>query len=400
MKKVLKGNEALAYAAKLARPGVVAAYPITPSTTFPEKISEFVANGELDAEFIPVESEHSAMSACIGAAATGVRTVTATASQGLALMHEVLFIASGMRLPIVLAIGNRALSAPINIWCDHQDTISQRDTGWLQFYAESNQEALDLMLIAFRVAEDKRVLLPAMVGIDAFVLTHTMEPVDVPEQEEVDDFLGEYRPEHAYLDPERPITQGSFGYPEHYMEFKYGQWLAMEKAKKVIDEVFEEFAHRFGRKYSKISTFGVEDADVVLITMGSMSGTAREAIRRMREDGLKVGMIKLTVYRPFPKEELMEAVKSAKVVCVLDRNVSFGFGGAVYGELAAVLSNLPERPRVYDFIIGLGGRDITRDDIRTVAEMGLKAAEGESIPEINWINVDKEAVEKSEGVIE
>ncbi|MEO2151093.1 MAG: pyruvate ferredoxin oxidoreductase, partial [Thermococcus sp.] len=245
IRTVMKANEAAAWAAKLAKPKVIAAFPITPSTLVPEKISEFVANGELDAEFIKVESEHSAISACVGASAAGVRTFTATASQGLALMHEVLFIAAGMRLPIVMAIGNRSLSAPINIWNDWQDSISERDTGWLQFYAENNQEALDLILIAYKVAEDERVLLPAMVGFDAFILTHTVEPVEIPDQELVDEFLGEYEPKHAYLDPKRPITQGTLAFPAHYMEARYTVWEANENARKVIDEAFAEFEKKF-----------------------------------------------------------------------------------------------------------------------------------------------------------
>ena len=235
MKDVIKGNMATALGAKLARTEVIPAYPITPSTLFPEKISEYVANGEMDCQFVLVESEHSAMSACIGASATGARTCTSTASQGLALMHEMLFIASGMRLPIVVAVGNRALSAPINIWCDHQDSISERDTGWMQFYAEKNQEALDLMIMAFKIAEDKRVLLPAMVGLDAFVLTHTMEAVDIPEQEDVDKFLPSYTPPFGVLDPAKPMTFGSFGTPDYYMEFKYAQTKALEDSEKVID---------------------------------------------------------------------------------------------------------------------------------------------------------------------
>ncbi|USS41404.1 pyruvate synthase subunit PorA [Thermococcus aggregans] len=390
MRKVMKGNEAAAWAAKLARPKVVAAFPITPSTLVPEKISEFVANGEMDAEFIKVESEHSAISACVGASAAGVRTFTATASQGLALMHEILFIAAGMRLPIVMAIGNRALSAPINIWNDWQDTISERDTGWLQFYAENNQEALDLILIAFKVAEDERVLLPAMVGFDAFILTHTVEPVEIPDQEVVDEFLGEYVPKHAYLDPARPITQGSLGFPAHYMEARYKVWEAMENAREVIKEVFDEFEKKFGRRYHMIEEYRTDDAEIILLTMGSLAGTLKEFVDKKREEGVKIGAAKMTVYRPFPIEELKALAKKTKVLAILEKDVSFGIGGAVFTDASRVLVNEKEKPILLDFIVGLGGRDVTFGQLEEVVEISKKALEGEKVEEVHWIGLRKE----------
>ncbi|NJE25851.1 pyruvate ferredoxin oxidoreductase [Thermococcus sp. MV5] len=390
MRKVMKGNEAAAWAAKLAKPKVVAAFPITPSTLVPEKISEFVADGEMDAEFIKVESEHSAISACVGASAAGVRAFTATASQGLALMHEILFIAAGMRLPIVMAIGNRSLSAPINIWNDWQDTISERDTGWMQFYAENNQEALDLILIAFKVAEDERVLLPAMVGFDAFILTHTVEPVEIPDQEVVDEFLGEYVPKHAYLDPARPITQGALGFPAHYMEARYTVWQAMENARKVIKEVFDEFEKKFGRKYHMIEEYRTEDAEVILLTMGSLAGTLKEFIDKKREEGVKIGAAKMTVYRPFPIEEIRALAKKTKVLAILEKNISFGIGGAVYTDVSRALVNEKEKPIILDFIIGLGGRDVTFEQLEEVVEISKKALEGEKVEEVNWIGLRKE----------
>ena len=394
MKVILKGNEAAALAAKLAKPDVVAAYPITPSTDFPEKMSEFVANGELPhTQFLPVESEHSAMSACVGAAAAGARVCTATASQGLELMHEILFIASGMRLPIVLYNANRALSAPINIWCDHQDSISARDTGWIQFYAENNQEIFDLMLIAFRVAEDKRVLLPAMACIDAFVCTHTFEPVDVPSQEEIDDFLPPYKPEHVKLDPEDPWTLGPFGVPEYYQEMRYAQHLAMKDAEKVIDEVFQDFEKRFGRKYQKVTPYRTEDADVIFITMGSISGTAKEFVDKVREEGKKVGVIKITVLRPFPFKEILSLIKNAKVVATLERNISMGYGGAVYADLSGALINEKERPTLIDFILGLGGRDVTFKDFEEILSICEKVMAGEKVERPVWIGVKKELIE-------
>ena len=395
---MLRGNESTAYAAKLARVKVIPAYPITPSTLFPEKISELIANGEMEAEFLPVESEHSALSAAIGAAATGVRAMTATASQGLALMHEVLFIASGMRMPIVMAIGNRALSAPVNIWADQQDTIAERDSGWIQFYAETNQEALDLTLIAFKVAENDKVLLPAMMGMDAFVLTHTMEPVNVPEQEDVDEFLGEKKINYPVLDPEKPATFGAFVFPEHYMDIRYSQFIAMEHARSVIDDVFNEFEKKFGRKYSKVSGFMVDDAEIVFVTMGSMTGTARETVRKLREKGEKVGLVKITVYRPFPKEEIVSLTKNAKVVAVVDRNISPGFAGAIFTEIVASYNNEKKRPKIIDFIMGLGGRDVKIENYEQVYNLAKAALRGK-FKEINWIEVDEEAVKEVEGTL-
>ncbi|MDV3104209.1 pyruvate synthase subunit PorA [Thermococcus waiotapuensis] len=390
IRTVMKANEAAAWAAKLARPKVIAAFPITPSTLIPEKISEFVADGELDAEFIKVESEHSAISACVGASAAGVRTFTATASQGLALMHEILFIAAGMRLPIVMAIGNRALSAPINIWNDWQDTISERDSGWLQFYAENNQEALDLILMAFKVAEDERVLLPAMVGFDAFILTHTVEPVEIPDQEAVDEFLGEYKPKHAYLDPAKPITQGSLAFPAYYMEARYTLWEANESAKKVIDEVFAEFEKRFGRKYQKIEEYRTDDAEIIFVTMGSLAGTVKEYVDSLREKGIKVGAAKLTVYRPFPTEEVRKLAKKAKVLALLEKNVTFSVGGALFQDFSRALINQEEKPILVDFILGLGGRDVTFKELDQVLEISRKALTGEKFEEVNWIGLRKE----------
>lgn len=390
MKMVIRGNEATALGAKLCRPDTIPAYPITPSTLFPERISEYVADGELDAEFINVESEHSAMSACIGASACGARVCTASASQGIALMHEMLFIAAGMRLPIVMAVGNRALSAPINIWCDHQDTISQRDTGWLQFYAEKNQEGLDLMILAFKICEDKRVLLPAMVGIDAFVLTHTIEAVDVPDQELVDEFLPKYNPQYC-LNSNKPITFGSFGTPEFYQEFKYAQTKAMDEASEVIDEVFAEFKKKFGREYQKIMPYKCQDADVIILTMGSMSGTARAAVDKMRNEGKKVGCCKLTVYRPFPRKELVDLTKNAKVIAVLDRDISPGFGGALYGEVAAQFVNQYKRPLITNYIVGLGGRDVLIENFEEVYNKSMDIIEkGKVEKPVEWIGLNRE----------
>ena len=393
VKQVVKGNFATAVAAKLARVDVVPAYPITPSTLFPEQISQYVANGEMDVELLLTESEHSAMSAAIGASAAGARVATATGSQGLKLMSEMLFIASGMRLPIVAAIGNRALSAPINIWADHSDTMAERDSGWMQFYAGNNQNALDLMLMAFKIAEDHRVLLPAMVGLDAFVLTHTMEGVDVPLQEEVDDFLPKYEPLYK-LDIENPMTFGSFGTPAHYMEFKYQQWEAMDRARDVIDEVFAQFEKKFGRKYEKVSEYMTDDADIIFITMGSVSGTARAAVDKLREKGIKAGAARITVFRPFPHKRIREIAKKAKVLAILDRAVSFGMSGPVFADVSGSLINESERPMLMNFIIGLGGRDITFTDFFDMAEKAKRAiSDGRPEKEVNWVNLRTDLLE-------
>ncbi len=393
MMQIVKGNVAAAIAAKLAKPDVVAAYPITPSTDFPEKMSEYVADGELPyTQFLPVESEHSAMSACVGAAAVGARVCTATSSQGLELMHEILFIASGMRLPIVLYNANRALSAPINIWNDQQDSISAKDAGWIQFYGENNQEALDLMLMSFKVAEDPRVLLPAMTCIDAFICTHTFEPVDVPDQKEVDEFLPPYKPTHVKLDPDDPWTLGPFGVPEVYKELRYMQHLAMKEANKVIDEVFKEFEKKFGRKYQKVEAYKTEDAEIVLLTMGSVSGTTKEAVDEMRKKGKKVGVAKLTVLRPFPFEEINSIIKNAKVVGILEKNISMGYGGAVYADLSGAIINEKERPILIDFIVGLGGRDIVIDNIEEIVKICEDARDGKRIERPVWIGLNKELI--------
>jgi len=392
MMQIMRGNEATALAAKLCRPNVIPAYPITPSTMFPERISEYVADGELDTYFMLVESEHSAMSAAIGASAAGARVCTATASQGLALMHEMLFIAAGMRLPIVMAVGNRALSAPINIWCDQQDTVSERDAGWIQFYAENNQECLDFMIAAFKAGEDKRVYLPAMVGLDAFVLTHTMEPVDVPEQAKVDGFLPSYAP-HCILDTKNPMTIGALGTPEFYMETRYALNKALMDSAAVIDEVFRQFGDAFGRKYQRVSAYRTADAETVIISMGSMTGTARVAVDRLRAAGKKVGLVKMSVLRPFPHRELKEAIGNARIVAVAERAISLGYGGAIFGELAGHYVNDSRRPFMTSFILGLGGRDILPEHFEEIvaeSEKALAAGKMDEMP--GWAGLNREVL--------
>lgn len=317
---------AIADAVKLANPDVIAAYPITPQTHIVEHLAELVANGELDAEYIPVESEHSAMSACLGSAAAGARTFTATASQGLSLMNEVVYVAAPMRLPIVMAVANRALSAPLSIWCDHSDMMSVRDTGWIQIVCENGQQCVDNTICAFRIAEDKRVLLPVMVHLDGFNLTHVIEPIIFPEQSEVDKFL----PRNDFplpLNPDRPVAMGEFAPPFIFTETKWAQEMAIVDSKKVVKEVWGEFNKTFGRNYSTVEKYHSDGAKVVLMTMGAIGETASVAVDEMLADGQSVGQIRLRLWRPFPFEELREAVKDAEVLIVLDRAISYGGPG-------------------------------------------------------------------------
>ncbi|MBW9222499.1 pyruvate ferredoxin oxidoreductase [Methanothermococcus sp. SCGC AD-155-C09] len=379
---IITGTTAAAMAAKLSNVEVIAAYPITPQSHCVEALAKYVADGELDAEFVKVESEHSAMATCIGASATGVRTFTATASQGLALMHEMLYIASGMRLPIVMLNTNRALSAPINIWCDQQDSIAERDSGWIQIYAEDNQETLDSVVQAFKIAEDEEVLLPVMVNIDGFILTHTVEPVAIPDEEKVREYLGIYEPKHAYLDPDRPITQGPVGVPECYMETRKDLNDAIEGSREVIKRVNEEYYKLFNRKYGNglVEGYNLEDADTVLVAMGSVCGTIKYVINELKEKGKNVGLLRIRTYRPFPKEDVVEMLKDANNVAVLDKNISLGFNmGALGIDVSSVLKN----KKVCNYIVGLGGRDITPQDIEEI----ISHVEGAKDGETKWINL-------------
>lgn len=318
-----------------------------------ERLADFISDGDLDAEMIHMESEHSAISAAIGASATGTRVFTATASQGLALMHEVLFIASGLRLPIVMAVANRTLSSPINIWNDQQDSISERDSGWIQFYAESAQEAVDLTIMAYKIAEDHRVLLPVMVCIDGYVLSHLFEKVDIPSK--VDLFLPKFKPYYK-LDPNKPITLGPIGFPEHFQLFKQQQQEAISNSIKIIKKTQDEFYKKFKRKYSLIETYKVKDAETVIVAMGTICGTIKVVVDELREQNKKIGLVKITCFRPFPKEEL-EQLKEKNII-VIDRNISLGLEGALATELKSIL------PNVKGIITGLGGKDVTKDIIK------------------------------------
>lgn len=387
MKLLLSGNEAAALAAKLSKVKVIATYPITPQTAVVEKLSEYVADGELDAEMIRVESEHSALSACIGAAAAGVRSFTATSSQGLMLMSEILFVASGLRLPLVMANANRSLSAPLSIWCDQQDSMAVRDCGWIQLYCENNQEILDLLLQAFKIAE--RTLLPVMVCYDGYILSHMAEVVEVPEQAQVDEFLPPYSYPYQ-LDPAKPLTLGPVGVPEFYEEVRFTHHEALLKAKEEIWSVMKQFAQRFGRQYTPVEGYRLEDAEVVFVSIGSLCGTIREVVDALRMAGEKVGLVKVTLYRPFPGEELKRMLAGKKIVAVLEKDISAGATGALYSDLAACFAG-EKSPYMLNFICGLGGRDVTKEDLREAVKISLRAAEEKSERRVIWLGL-REAV--------
>jgi pyruvate ferredoxin oxidoreductase alpha subunit len=360
MREIMEGSHAIALAVKAARPNVVAAYPITPQTHIVEDISQLIADGDLDAQYVKVESEHSAMSVCLGASATGARTYTATTSQGLALMHEVLFNAAGMRLPIVMTVANRALSAPLSIWNDHQDSISERDSGWIQIYAEDNTEASDLTIQAYRIAEDSRIQVPVMVCMDGYTLTHTYEPVELLEQDLVDDFLPPYRPTD-FLSVSDPKSFGMFADPNYYTEFRYQNHRALEAAKAVIPEISSEFGEVFDRDYGGlIEEYRCDDAEYVLMAMGSVVGTLKDTVDDLRDDGVRAGAIKLRSYRPFPVDEIRRALAGLEAVGILDKNISLGFEGALFTDVKASLYHDDNAPKAFGFIAGLGGRDIPK----------------------------------------
>ncbi|MBU1207504.1 MAG: pyruvate ferredoxin oxidoreductase [Proteobacteria bacterium] len=374
MKKIMVGNHAVSWGVMLARAEVIPAYPITPQTTIVEELSVLCADGRLKAKFIPVESEHSAMACCVGASAAGVRTFTATSGQGLALMHEMLHWASGARLPIVMANVNRALGSPWNIWGEQTDSLSQRDTGWLQLYCESNQEVLDTTIQAFKIAEE--IHLPVMLNLDAFFLSHTAEPVEIPEQKGVDDFLPRYQPEFR-LDPKKPYSFGCLTPPEYFMEFRYKIQQSMLQGKEVSRRVNEEFGQSFGRKYGLIEAYRCDGADLILVTSGAIASTARVVVDALRQKGRKVGMVKVRLFRPFPQEELYAVLRDAEKVAVVDRNVSFGVGGIFAHELNAAFCNEKTRPPIFSYIAGLGGRDVTPQVLNDVVYQTYKRAQPE-----------------------
>jgi 2-oxoisovalerate ferredoxin oxidoreductase alpha subunit len=381
-------NHLAGYAAKAARVKVVAAYPITPQTTIVEKMADFVESGEMDAEYIRVESEHSALVACIAAAAAGVRTFTATSAHGLALMHEALHWASGSRLPIVMAVVNRAMGAPWSIWPDMSDSLSQRDTGWIQFYCADNQEVFDTILQAYKLCEDERVFLPAMVCLEGFILSHTYAPAKLPDQAKVDDFLPPYKSGWV-LDVNKPSSHANLVSPEWYMEFRYMIQEAMENAKRLIPQIDREYGKCFGSEYGGlVEKYRCEGADLVLLTMGTMGSDAKLAVDELRKEGLRVGSARVRVYRPFPVEDIVKLAAGSRMIATMDRHISFGMEGFLGSEVKASLYGQKDRPLFAGFIAGLGGRDVTAGTIEKVAKKSLKMLDaGKVEKETEWVDL-------------
>lgn len=378
----LTGNEATAMAMKQINPDVCAAYPITPATEIMQIFATYVADGLVNTELVTVESEHSAMSATIGACCAGARSMTATSSQGLAYMFEMLYIAAGLRLPIVMPMVNRALSAPINIHCDHGDSMGTRDAGWIQINAENVQESYDNLIMAMRIAEHPEVQLPAMVTFDGFIISHAMEPVEALSDAEVQEFIGEYKPRFSLLDIDNPITVGAIDFNDYYFEHRRAIAEPMiNGVLKVAEEVSDEFAKKFGRKYGIFQEYRMDDAEVAIVVLGSAAGTAKYVIDELRQKGIKAGMIKIRLFRPFPYKQLAEALKDVKAVAVLDRSDALaGMGGPVFGEVRSALYDLPVRPITTNYVYGLGGRDITLDHIRGVYGDLLSIANEDKVP--------------------
>lgn len=367
--KALTGNEAMAEAMRQINPDVVAAYPITPATEVVQLFANFVADGLVDTEFIAVESEHSAMSACVGAAAAGGRVITSTSSQGLALMHEILYIAAALRLPIVICEVNRSLSAPINIHCDHSDTMGSRECGWMHIFAEESQEAYDSIIQSIKIAE--RLYLPMMVSTDGFIISHCMQRIDMLEDTEVKDFIGEYKPHHSLLLADRPYTVGPLDLQDYFFEHKRQEIEAMMNAAPVIEDVGREFGEKFGRYYELFEGYKLGDADNVIIAAGSAAGTAKVSVDEARERGMKAGLLRIRVMRPFPHKEIMNALKDKKIISVLDRSDSMStMGGPIFVETRSALYDVEGHPPMCDYIYGLGGREIDVEDIIRVFERG------------------------------
>jgi len=371
---VLEASHAVAEAVKMADVDLIAAYPITPQTHIPERLAEMVVEGDLDAAYVPVESEHSAMSAVLGAAAVGARSFTTTAGQGLELMHEALYIASSHRYPIVMAVCNRTLSAPINIWCDHSDVMACRDVGWIQVFCQNNQEAFDMTLWAFRVAEDPKVMFPTMVHLDGFILSHVTEPLVLPDPKDAAAFIPRYDYRLA-LRPETPTSHGCFGPPDIYFEVKYAQELALRESRSVIDQGWKELGEAFGRHYQAVETYKAEGATTLLVTMGSLGETAKMVVDANRAKGEAVGHLNLRLWRPFPFADFRKAVKGVKTLVVVDRCLSFGGpGGPLVSELKSALFDLDDRPKVVSFVAGVGGREVDDAAFEYMIDRGQELA--------------------------
>ena len=363
----LSGNEAAATAMKQINPDVVAAFPITPSTEIPQYFSTFVSNGTVDTEFVAVESEHSAMSACIGAEAAGARAMTATSANGLSLMWEMIYIASSLRLPIVMSLVNRAVSGPLNIHNDHSDAMGARDSGWIMLFSENNQEAYDNLIMAHKIAEHKDVLLPLMVCQDGFITSHSIENIELIEDEKVKEFVGKYEPEHYLLDDKEPMAIGPLDLQAYLFEHKYTQAEAMRSAKKVILEVAEEFEKMTGRKYSLFEEYKLEDAEIAIVCMNSTAGTTKDVVDELREQGIKAGLLKVRVFRPFPAEEIAKALSHVKAVAILDKADSLNAaGGALFEDVVSGMYMNGNNVKAVNYVYGIGGRDTTTKEIKSV----------------------------------
>lgn len=388
MKRIMEGSMAVAVAVKVCRPHVIAAYPITPQTHIVEDLAQMVANGELKSEFVNVESEFGAASVVLGAAAAGARAFSASSSQGLLLMGEVLFNIAGMRLPVVLACANRSVSAPINIWNDQQDVVTLRDAGIIQFFAEDNQELHDQVILAYKVGENPEISLPCIVNLDGFILTHGFEPVEVCDQKLVDKFLPPFKPVN-YLDVDNPMTFGALFEPTWYQETRYRIQQTMKDAVPVIEEAASDFEKSFGRSSGGlIEQYQMDGAETVFISMGSVVGTIKDAIDQLRQNGEKVGVLKIRVYRPFPTEAILEALKGVKTVIVMEKMISLGASGILAGEIKSIFYRHPQAPRVDNFIFGLGGRDIPQESIHE-AYQKVKKEESRDV----FVDLRKEALE-------
>ncbi len=376
----LSGNEAIATAMRQINPDVFAMFPITPSTEIPQYFAQYVADGRVDTEFICVESEHSSLSACLGAEAAGARAVTATSSAGLSFMTEVLFVAASLRLPVVLAVANRALTGPININHDYSDSMAERDSGFIQLYAENNQEVYDNYLMAHRIAEHPSVRLPLMVCEDGFITSHAIENIELEEDEAVKKFVGTYEPENYLLKEENPLAVGPYGVSAYYMEARVAQAEAMKNARQVIKDVSADFYKTFGRKYDMIEEYRMEDAEIAMIIMGSSAGTAKATVDELRAEGIKAGVIKVRVFRPFPDIEIANALRGVKAVAVMDKSEGFSAcGGPLFAETAGAIINMEDRPKLIDIVFGLGGRDFTVTAARSVFDRLDKIAKGGEI---------------------
>ena len=363
----LSGNEAAAIAMKQINPDVVAAFPITPSTEIPQYFSTFVSNGTVDTEFVAVESEHSAMSACVGAEAAGARAMTATSANGLSYMWEMIYIASSLRLPIVMSLVNRAVSGPLNIHNDHSDAMGVRDAGWIMLFSENNQEAYDNLIMAHRIAENKDVLLPLMVCQDGFITSHSIENIELIEDDKVKEFIGTYKPEHYLLNDKEPIAVGPLDVQSYLFEHKYQQAEAMRNAKKVILEVAKDFEKMTGRKYSFFEEYRMEDAEIAVVCMNSTAGTTKTVVDELREKGIKAGMVKVRVFRPFPAEEIAEALGNLKAVAIMDKADSLNaMGGALYEDIISSMYTAKKQVPAVSYVYGIGGRDTTSNNIHEV----------------------------------